>query len=98
MRDDQQGAGQVEGYETAARLESHARNIGVADADLVPGVQQYLARNAAFLAEHIAAALPSNAPNRTYWWHVHVLLEQQRGLFDGYQQARHGCNACMMRQ
>ena len=88
-----QAAGHVEGFATASRLETHARNIGVASAELAPGVTQFLARNAAYLDAQVADALRRHAPDRAYWWHVQVLLEQQQGLFDGYQQARSGTGA-----
>jgi len=87
-----QAAGMYEGYATAPLIEQFAYNSGLYGFQPTTALAEFLQTNDAYMATNIAqaATLPAGDPQRIYWHHVNLILTQLSGVYQGYQDARHG--------
>jgi hypothetical protein len=85
-----QAAGFFEGKATIAAIESNALNSGVPSTKLSPGLEQFLATNAAFVSQMVKLSLelPKAHPDRRIWYHVDLVNTQLAGMYAGYLAAR----------
>ncbi len=73
-------------------MEQTAVNSGLLPYTPSPALAQFLETNAEFMEAQYNASLslPSLDPQRIYWYHVNLVNVQLNGIYQGYQEARHG--------